>query len=167
MDNDVQRSIGLKTSGGKVSNLRVSNISLRGKNLASNYIIAPMGSEIQGIQLENIQINGRCINNNAEYNLQMDGNVSELVYVCGTSSSKEQLSKDTFSIMMHRNELYVLNHQLSGKGNLRVFDLAGREILKGSIEGPESRLKLNAPKGMYIVKIDWEGAVWTEKLVWP
>jgi hypothetical protein len=167
MDNDVQRSIGLKASGGKVSNLRLSNFSLRGKNLASNYVIAPLGSAIEGLQLENIQINGRCISSNAEYNLQMDGNVTELIYWCGTSSSKEQLSKDTFSIMMHRNELYVLNHQLNGKGHLTVFDLAGREILKGSIEGPESRLKMNALKGLYVVKIDWEGAIWTGKLLWP
>ncbi|MBK8652486.1 MAG: hypothetical protein IPN20_00750 [Haliscomenobacter sp.] len=167
IDNDVQRTLGIKANGGSVTNLSVSNVRHRGNNLASNYLIAPQESLIDGVKLENIFSGDTCVENNRSFNLTIEGNVSGVLFQCGTLVQTAEPLPDSFSVESRRGQIVLRNFKLGEGAMASVYDLNGRLLAERPVLGGETQIPVGNFRGIMLVQVRFRQSQWTKKIVIP
>ncbi|MEM9983819.1 MAG: hypothetical protein AAF804_01870 [Bacteroidota bacterium] len=128
LEASVQRTLGIETDGGSVSNLLIRNVYLSGQNRSFNYLYGHGGGNISGITLQNIQINGQCMENDTDFNLRRQGGVSSVSY---QSCSTTELTVNPFAKLQIRvnQDQVSIAHPHTGNWQLSIHDLQGQELL--------------------------------------
>ena len=81
VDNNVQRTLGITLKGGLMENVVLRNFILLGENNSFNYLHSQgKKGRINGITIENMKIKNQCIMTNKDFDLDIRGNVENIIY---------------------------------------------------------------------------------------
>ncbi len=151
LEASVQRTLGIETDGGSVSNLLIRNVFLSGQNRSFNYLYGNGGGNISGITLQNIQINGQCMENDTDFNLRRQGGVSAVSYqACSTTDLQVNPFED-LQIRVDQDQVHI-THPHTGHWQLSIHDLQGKTLLLREDTMLPSSWK--APQaGIYLIRL--------------
>ena len=162
IENDVQRTIGIKVQGGSVQNLWVSELYHSGKDKAGNYLIAEDGGLIKDVYLNLNYYGEKCMRSKEDYNMRFEGAV-EGVYFIGCPQDPTGITApdpvDGPARVTCMDEpgtggtLYVSGEEKKLKGNYTLYSLGGQTVQSGLLAGPVNRIRVEDP-GLFILKLD-------------
>ena len=165
LEADVQRTLGIETTGGSVTNVIIRNVFLTGQNRSFNYLYGNGGGTISGITLENIQINGECVENDQDFALQRQGTVNSVSYQSCNTTDLEPEAFSTLITSVEDGVLWISDaSNTSQRVSLEIIDLQGRRLYhRHEIRLP---VKWKAPtEGVYFLRLSQNGDSLTRKML--
>jgi hypothetical protein len=162
IENNVQRTIGIKVQGGSLEGLTVTDLYHRGQDNAGNYLIAEGGGFIKGISFLRNYYGEDCMESKEAYNMRFEGPV-ENIYFIGCPADNTSLSPripDPGPLALtcmddpgQGGTIYISSeHPLVG-ASYSLFGIHGKLLERGSLEGNVSTIRvLNA--GLYLLHVE-------------
>lgn len=160
IENDVQRTIGIRVQGGSLEGLSVWDLHHYGRDKAGNYLIAEDGGFIKGVSFYKNFYGEDCMESREEYNMRFQGPVEDVYFVgcpADTATSVSVSLNESFSITLMDDPgaggtLYVTGGSPAQTGTYGLYSLTGTLLENGNIMGDVNRIKVDR-KGLYILRI--------------
>lgn len=171
IENDVQRTVGIRVRGGSFTGLTVSNLQHLGKDRAQNYLVAGEGGTIKGISFYQNYYGEDCMRSKEDYNMRFEGSVSNIWFVGCPEDPSSAIPRtgdtDPFHITFMDDPgmggtLHIALDPGFESAVYSLFTLSGQLIDAGNIRGPQHSIRLDYP-GLYLFRLNGDRAGYTGK----